>query len=387
MGRRAHGTQVSGHHGAPGARAGASRLPDDALLREIPRLLELAAVPGLGLAVVEGGTRWVRGFGLRDQERGSPVDPDTVFEAASLGKPLFAVAVLRLRDAGVLDLDRPLASYLPLPDAGDPLAREITARHVLSHTTGLPNWRYRPGPLSPATRPGTEYSYSGEGFVWLQRVIERVTDRPFGRLMEREILRPLGMADSSYVWRPAFAGRMAAGYGDAGQRLDVYGAMGRRLEQVVERIGRPPIDWRYEDSERAHALAFPELGRLPCYLVPNAAGSLLTTPSDYARFLAHLTTGEPASLGISGSSLREMLSPQVRLNSAVSWGLGWGLEHDESAEYFWHYGANGSFRSFAIGSRGRRLAVAAFTNGAHGPKVYQRVIARITGRDHAAFLW
>src|SRR5215210_7961178 len=141
--------------------------PTADLLRNLPRLLELASVPGLALAVVDGKRVWRRGFGDAIEESAQPVSDETVFEAASLGKPLFAYAVLRLVDAGVLDLDRPLYDYLPSPEADTPRMRRVTARHVLTHTSGLPNWRHTAGPLAPETEPGETYAYSGEGFFYL----------------------------------------------------------------------------------------------------------------------------------------------------------------------------------------------------------------------------
>src|SRR5512141_566160 len=133
--------------------------PGDLLLAEIPSLMELATVPGLAFAVVDRTRVSTYVFGMARRELLEAVTDSTEFEAASLGKPVFAAAVLRLVDAGVLELDRPLSSYAVLPDATDPGARAITARHVLSHTTGLPNWREGPGPLVPASAPGTRFSY------------------------------------------------------------------------------------------------------------------------------------------------------------------------------------------------------------------------------------
>src|SRR5215210_8958047 len=137
--------------------------PNAELLRHLPRLLELASVPGLGLGVVEEGRMWTRGFGRAVEDPAQPASPETVFEGASLGKPLFAYAVLRLVDAKVLDLDRPLYQYLPLPEAKSARMTRVTVRQVLSHTTGLPNWRSQPGPLEPGDDQGEKFRYSGEG--------------------------------------------------------------------------------------------------------------------------------------------------------------------------------------------------------------------------------
>jgi CubicO group peptidase (beta-lactamase class C family) len=363
-------------------------LPSSHLLRSLPRLLELAEVPGLALGIVQGGRIWSRGFGRATDTPRTEVSAETVFEGVSLGKPLFAYAVLRLVDAGRIDLDRPLYDYLPTPDADHPLMRKVTARHVLSHTTGLANWRTQPGPLVPATAPGTEFSYSGEAYFYLQRVVEVLTDRPFARFMHDHVLAPLEMADSSYVWLPRYASRKAVGRDADGVALDVVGAIGRRAEELAAEWGKPTLEWRYEDAARAVPLINPAWPVLPLYMIPSAAGSLLTTASDYGRFLRRLVARPPeTALDLSEASRTAMVTPVVRLNRALHWGLGWGIQRDENGEVLWHWGANNSFRNFVIAEPARGRAVVAFTNGDAGPKVYERVIAAVTGRDHAAFLW
>jgi CubicO group peptidase (beta-lactamase class C family) len=362
--------------------------PNAELLRQLPRLLELASVPGLALAVLDGGRLWRRGFGEAVESPARPVSEETVFEAASLGKPIFAYAVLRLSDAGVIDLDRPLYDYLPDPDANTPRMKRVTARHVLSHTTGLPNWRQQPGPLNPATDPGKQFSYSGEGFFYLQRVVESLSGVPFPRLMREQALDPLEMQRSSFVWLPEFESRMAAGYDGRENRLDVQAAIGRRTLAIAGEWGKPLSEWRYEDSARAVPLVNPQWPMLPLYMVPNAAASLLTTVGDYAKFLAGVVASPSASgLDLKEATRRAMATPQVRLNSALQWGLGWGIQRDEYGEVLWHWGANNSFRNFVIADPAHGRAIVVFTNSENGPRIYERVIVAVTGHDHAAFLW
>jgi CubicO group peptidase (beta-lactamase class C family) len=362
--------------------------PSADLLRNLPRLLELASVPGLAMAVVDGGRVWTRGFGEAVEEPRQSVSAQTEFEAASLGKPVFACAVLRLVDAKILDLDRPLFDYLPTPEANNARMKRVTPRHVLSHTTGLPNWRQQPGPLEPASDPGKAFTYSGEAYFYLQRVVEMVTGKPFARVMREQVLDPLGMKDTSYVWQPAFESRMAAGYDGQVNRLDVQAAIGRRTLAIAEQWGTPLIDWRYDEAARAVPLINPQWPPLPLYMVPNAATSMLTTVSDYARFLTRLVApaGAPG-LDLGPAARRAMASPQVRLNSALWWGLGWGIQRDEHGEVLWHWGANNSFRNFVIADPANHRAVVVFTNSENGPRVYERVIVAVTGHDHPAFLW
>ncbi len=361
--------------------------PNAALLRHLPRLLELASVPGLALAVVDGKQVLRRGFGQAIEEPSLPVSEETVFEAASLGKPVFAYAVLRMVDAGVIDLDRPLYDYLPIADANNPRMKRLTARHVLSHTTGLPNWRQQPSALEPTSDPGSGFTYSGEGYFYLQRVVEALTNQPFGRFMREQVLDPLGMKHSSFVWQPEFDARMAAGYDGQEKRLDVQAAIGRRTQVIAQEWGKPLAEWRYEDSARAVQLVNPQWPVLPLYMVPNAAASLLTTVSDYSRFLSQIVAPSAGGISLSPASRRAMVKPQIRLNSALQWGLGWGIQKDENGEVLWHWGANNSFRNFVIADATNGRAIVVFTNSENGPRIYERVIVAVTGHDHPAFLW
>ncbi len=362
-------------------------LPREMLLAEIPTLMELATVPGLAFAVVDGTRVSTYVFGQSRRELLQDVTPTTEFEGASLGKPVFAAAALRLVDARVLELDRPLSSYVSLPDVVDPAARAITLRHVLSHTTGLPNWRQAPGPLTPEVAPGSKFTYSGEGIFYLQRVIEQVTGKPIEHVMREQVLDPLGMADTSYVWRPAFNDVMATGYDERGAVLEVYADIGRKFQPLAEQWHRPMADWRYADEERAARTAFPNLPPLAQFMVPNAAGSMLTTVTDYARFLVSMLSERGGALGLSDTTWHAMFARQVQLNSALSWGLGWGLEHEDDSDLLWHWGANGSFRNFVLADPRRRRGVVVLTNSANGAKLYERIITSLTGRDHPAFLW
>ena len=127
-----------------------------------------------------------RGLGVRNTLTQDPVTDDTVFEAASMTKPVCAYIVLRLVDRGVLMLDTPLYTYLPYEDiAYDDRYKLITARMILTHRSGFPNWRN--GKLDIKFTPGTEFSYSGEGFVYLGKVIEKLTGKKLVQLCQEEV--------------------------------------------------------------------------------------------------------------------------------------------------------------------------------------------------------
>jgi hypothetical protein len=194
------------------------------------------------------------------------------------------------------------------------------------------------------------------------------------------------MTESSYVWRSAFDRRMAVGYDEEGRREEVYAAIGRRAAVIADEWKRPMLDWRYEDAVRVVPLVNPDWPIVPLYMIPNVACSLLTTARDYAKFLTRLVARQPAGLPLRPATLQAMARPQIQINSALSWGLGWGIQRDDFGEVLWHWGANNSFRNFVVADVNHGRAVVVFTNGENGPRVYERVIASLTGHDHPAFL-
>ncbi len=174
-------------------------------------------VPGLSIALIrDARVVWQRSFGVANSATNQPVIDDTIFEAASLSKPVFAYGVLRLVEKGKLDLDAPLVKYLPKPYvANDDRANLITARMVLTHTTGFPNWSINQ-PLKTQFKPGERFSYSGEGFVYLQKVVEHLTGQLLDQVMRKEVFEPLGMTSSSYVWMDKYENLKATGHDSAG---------------------------------------------------------------------------------------------------------------------------------------------------------------------------
>ena len=169
----------------------------DARLNEkFEELIKASEVPGMSVALIrDRRIHWKGAYGVKNTETKEAVTHDTVFEAASLTKPVVAYAALRLVDAGKLDLDVPLNKYLGNNyNVGDDKRLDlITARRVLSHTSGFPNWRNRDSKILPINfTPGEKFSYSGEGFVYLAKVIEKITGREFGAYIKETVLMPLG---------------------------------------------------------------------------------------------------------------------------------------------------------------------------------------------------
>jgi CubicO group peptidase (beta-lactamase class C family) len=323
---------------------------------DLKQLLRDGRVPGLSFAMIRAGKIVeTQAVGVRDVSTGTPVDEDTIFEAASLSKPVFAYAVLRLVDDGKLSLDTPLSTYVPDFVKDDPRAASITVGNVLSQSSGLPNFRNSTTPLKTYFPPGARFSYSGEGFVWLQRVVEKVMGQPLNDVMTRLVFDPLDMKHSSFVWRADFEADFAAPH-------DAKPASGNKR--------RP-----------SKALS---------------ASTLHTTAADYAHFLLAVLSGAR----LKPETARQWLSPQVRLrqhciqclatdqpgaDQHVAWGLGWGLEPDGGT--FFHWGDNSQFKAFVTGALADQSAVVVFTNGANGMKIMPEVVKLLQPADHPAFAW
>ncbi len=358
---------------------------------QLPERMAGAGVPGLAIAALEDGVvTWTAGFGTMRRDAQQPVRGDTIFQAASLSKPVFAYAALRLCDIGRLDLDRPLNDYLPLPEASEAAGLErISARQVLSHSTGLQNWRFGPeDDLRLAFPSGTQFAYSGEGYVYLQRVVEQVAGRPFESFMQAELLGPLGMRHSTYLWQLEHEPLVAAGHCDDDEPAEPYNAwQGRRLHELAQEWQRSLDTWRYDDIAAAAPALYPDLAALPNNLIPNAAGSLMTTVADYAQFMTLVLAPRGDRLELMPDTRRAMLSPQIRIDDELAWGLGWGLAAGAAHATSWHWGDNGRAQHFVVADPARRAGLVLLTNDCAGLALCEQIYAAVAGHGHPAFGW
>jgi CubicO group peptidase (beta-lactamase class C family) len=326
----------------------------------IPCLLKKYKVPGAALAIIRDGELvFSKGWGVQRAGESFPINEQTVFPAASLTKPVFAYGALVLVRDGRLDLDRSLSDYLEEPYIqGDDRLQKITARMVLSHTTGFPNWRPgfwtgSPKPLKIQFEPGSKFRYSGEGYNYLQLVVENITGKQLNNYMRDAVLNPLGMHDSRFVWDEAFESKIAIPH---------------------NRWGRAVDKWYWQPEK------------------PMGAATLFTTIKDYARFLSAMlltadsykNTGNP-NRKLSPKYLEKMLQPQIKRDNPLAWSLGWGLEEHKNDLFFWQWGDNPGIKHFAAGSRSRKVAVVVFTNGQNGQKVCRPIIETILHTKFSAF--
>lgn len=358
--------------GLPG-RASATTTADNSLWarrRELlaallPEQMAQLGVPGAQAVLLRAGQpAWSLALGQRQAQAPSPVLADTAFEAASMSKPLFAYLALLQAQAGRIDLDQPVMERLPEVFApAQDWQRLITPRMLLAHSSGLPNWRpgdsgedERQGPLELLFRPGLRYEYSGEGYFYLQRLLEHVSGQPLQALAEQQLFQPLGMAHSSFVLTPTIRSLRARGHDESGAVLPA--------------------------SEYRHA---------------NAAYTLFTSASDYALFLAEmLRATRPAGAGpaplLRDPALRQALlahqvaastrvpitRPGTARGQAVFWGLGWAVDVSAQGDIAYHSGTNRTgFRCYSQFSPARDSGLVLMSNSLAGDRLWRTLVAQV----------
>lgn len=319
------------------------------LERIVPELMKKGDIPGMSIAVIKDGQIiWNGGFGIKNIKTGEAVTKDTIFEAASLTKPFFAYVAMQLVESGELDLDKPLHEYLPqdelvkkylrhpwdLEGFNREWFRRITARLVLSHSSGLPHGEPR-RPLPVLFEPGSRYKYSADGYQYLQLVIEHLKGEPLKDIMAKRALVPLGMKHSSMVWQDKYETQAAVGH-------DVFSE----------------TNGRFRKRRRA-----------------VAAASLYTTAEDYARFVAAMLN----DVGLKKETVAKMLTPQIDVDEDVYWGLGFGMEKTPNGKAFWQWGDYGIFRNYIVAYKEEMIGVVYLTNSFNGLSIGDEIVKLAIG--------
>lgn len=344
---------------------------------EIPALLTALRTPGLAARGFVAGRPFRHVAGVREAGKPDQVLPTTWFSAASLSKPVFAMAVRQLVRKGDLDWHKPLQDYLPLELTGP--AATITAEHVLSHRTGLVNWRFEPKtPLTAAFQPGTQWQYSGEGYVLLQRVVEKLVGIPLGRYLNHEVLPSLGMTSSTFTWGPAIEENSVSGHNSQGQLLErsaTYYA--KRSHVMAGKAGSTAEAMTYDEYIDA-AVKAKEFA-MPVVVTPNAAGSLWTTIGDYFTFLESSVRDQAA--------FPEEYAVRNRVNDQIGWTLSWGVDLSLGDPAWFHWGDGPGVKNFTWWQPSSQSALVIFTNGDHGTSVYRVLMRRLLRADPIAPEW
>ena len=299
----------------------------------IQKILIENNVPAVGIGTIRDG-KLARMDVIGELTKGVAAPPNTIFNVASLAKPIVTMLTLKLVSQGEWKLDEPLANYWVDPDvANDPRSKTLTTRHVLSHQSGFVNWRWLNASKKLAfdVEPGTKFQYSGEGFNYLQRALENKFSVPLEQLVDAVVFKPLAMNDSRFVWD--------------------LGMDGARFAVEHDESGKP-----YPTEKRMKAIA---------------ADDLLTTVADYAKFGVSVLN----QTGLTQEVAEAMRTPQAAMKGSASMGLGWELHRNlgQQKEYaLIHSGSDQGVRTVMILLPQSKQGLIIFTNGDNGSKLYEK---------------
>jgi len=338
----------------------------------LTRVMNAAKVTGVGIAILnDGRIVYLKTYGFRDLKKSRPLTPDSVMSAASFTKVAFAYMVMQLVQEGVLDLDKPVYQYLPkpLPEygfysdlAGDERYKKITSRMLLDHTSGFPNWRRfnDDRKLHIHFEPGSRFAYSGEGIALLQLIVETVTRKPMADLMGERVFRPLGMTRTAMVWSWHFERDHANGYDEQENSLG------------------PQRRWR-----------------------ADSAGSMLTTPADFALFMQAVLEGH----GLRKETKDLMLSPQIQILSKhqfpplstettdenkpirLSYGLAWGLYWTPYGKAFFKEGHDDGWRNYTVCFDDAKTGIVIMTNSSNGEAIFKELLETLLKNSYTPIEW
>lgn len=352
--------------------AGGSAIEPVAIDATVRNLMAAEQVPGLGVALIrDGRIAFVKAYGQRNLEQKLPLTADTVMYGASLTKATFAYFVMQLVDEGRLDLDKPIAAYLPkpLPEyrryedlAGDARWQKLTMRMLLNHTTGFGNFRFleQDRKLRFHRAPGERYGYSGEGLLLAQFVLETGLKLDVGAEMQRRIFDRFGMKRSAMTWRDDFAANFAEGY-TQDLKLEPH----RRWDKV------------------------------------GAAGSLDTTLNDWSKFLAVVVRGD----GLSAKSKAEMIRRQVEIDSerqfptllpgktdrwksiGLGCGLGWGVFETPRGHAFFKEGHDEGTANYSLCIEQTRECILLMSNSTRAEGIFATLVDELLGEVKLPAEW
>jgi CubicO group peptidase (beta-lactamase class C family) len=364
------------------SRLDSTTLSPDSITTFLNVLMDEAHVQGLALSIVNNNELVYQNyFGTSDKRKNKPFKPGTIFYGASFSKTIFADIILQLAEDNLLNLDTPLYHYLPKPlytyktnfvqqllgatyvDYSDlqqdERYKKITARMCLSHTTGLPNWRWLENDrkLKIKYEPGTRYSYSGEGMLLLQCVIEELNDRSIEDIAIEKIFIPLHMTRSSYVWQRAYEGNYCIGHDTNGNYLGI-----------------------------------------PKNNVPNAAGSLSTTLEDYTTYFMNVLSQKK-------ERYHQLITPQALIKSKqqfgpnslidtndndgiqLGYGLGFGLYETPYGQAFFKEGHLEGWQHYAVGFPEQGMAMIIMSNSDNAEGTFKSLLEFCMANPYTPWYW
>ena len=295
-------------------------------------------VPALGVGIIRGGElTQVRVFG--ELQKGQPAPHDTIFNVASLTKPIVTMLTLKLVSQGKWSLDEPLARYWTDPDvASDPRYATLTTRHVLTHQTGFKNWRdlEESKKLTFHSDPGTKFGYSGEGFEYLARALEKKFGRSLPELAQTLIFDPLRMTDTRFTWSDKVDESRFARWHDAEGNL-------HKANYKITTV--------------------------------SAADNVLTTIEDYGRFAEWVLAGA----GLPPALFQEMITPHATIKPGGAMGLGWEVLPDlrPGQSAILHSGGDTGVQTLVILVPSSKQGLIVMINSDNGVRLYPALVTEL----------
>ena len=318
------------------------------VMQGLPLWLKSNNVPSAAVVYIANGkVAWTTVYG--EQSPGVPATDETLYNIASLTKPIVAETILRMASNNQLQLDEPISPYWIDPDVKDnPWNALLTPRICLSHQTGFANWRRMTNKvLTFQWEPGARTGYSGEGYFYVARFAQNKAQRPFDQLAQQFVLGPIGMKNTSFTTQDWFAGRVAAPFGKDG-------------------FFAPQLTSTW-----------------------NAADLVRTTIGDYAKFVVSVMHNEGLSPAIAAQRLvmtRDWVSederkdlckleaPNTPCHFSAGMGLGWQVFDHNGVTIVDHSGSDIGFHTLAFFVPGKQVGAVIFTNGDNGPKVINEIV-------------
>jgi len=290
-------------------------------------------VPAIGIGLIKDGKlSEYKVFG--EIRKDTPAKDNTVFSIASVTKTITTAVILKLIEDGILELDEPLYKYWIDPDIADnEWHKKLTARNILSHQSGLPNWRtaLESKKLEFQFEPGTGYNYSGEGFEYLRKAVENKLNKSFEEISDSILFHPIQMSNTKFRWKKEIDSSVFA------FRHDSEGK-----------------EYKYQGGFKV-----------------SAAAGILTTIKDYAKFCIYIIN----KAGLSDSLSDEMISTQASIKDDIDQGLGWQIVRNlPNNEYaLMHEGGEWGISTIAIILPKSKSGIIIFTNSDEGHKVYTKI--------------
>ncbi|MDB4923547.1 serine hydrolase [Mucilaginibacter sp.] len=296
-------------------------------------LMKEKHVPALGLGYIENG-RVVVSKVYGELRAAVPAPANALFNVASITKTITTMVTLRLVNSGKWDLDEPIEQYWTDPDVkDDPRSKRLTTRHILTHQTGFPNWRWMTASkkLAFEFEPGARFQYSGEGMEYLRHALEHKFHRSLEQLADSLIFRPLHMTDTHLIWNERMLSHFAVAHNAKGEALEVI-----------------------KNQE------------------PSAADQLKTTVADYSKFMIWVMNGA----GLSKALFQQMTSPLAKINDDKFMGLGWAVyPRLPGGQYgLSHSGQDPGVNTIAFILPKMKRGLLIFTNSENGPQLYTELV-------------